>query len=145
MVAALVEKKAGIEHDLTAAYERVGPALKEKDTSINSWTLYELVRLAKRGGKADLANRIAAHIPDAELRSRATFDPDAVSKGSDLDVLSEFAGQKPPRRHALLELARRNTRSHGSSVVSKVVNSWDSELRPLGYTGIALGMLDSEK
>src|SRR5262249_45952713 len=125
--------------------ERVGASLDEKDTSVSSWTLYWLVRLGVRCGKSNLANHIAAHIADEELRSRATFDPDAIDKQSDLDVLAHVGSEKATCRHCLLELARRNTRVHGSSSVSKTIDGWELELRPLGYSGIALGMQDTEK
>jgi hypothetical protein len=147
LVAVLLEKKADIEMDLASAVDRIEPALKEKDTKATPWTLYRLAGLAVRAGKLDFASKVADLISDSDLRylakleiALATFD-----KKSDMDVLSHFAGQKPACRHALLELARRSTRSNGSSTVSNALNDWEPELRPLGYAGIALGMQDGEK
>jgi hypothetical protein len=147
LVAALVDKKADIEVDLAATIERLEPAMKEKDLSISPWNLYRLVRLAHQGGKLDLASKVADQIPDSELRGRAKLEIAlaGIDKQSDLQVLNSFAAQEPPCRHALLELARRSTRSGSSSAVSKAINSWKPDLRPLGYAGIALGMQDAEK
>jgi hypothetical protein len=147
LVDALVDKKADVEVDLKAAIEKVEPALKEKDSNISSWTLYHLVQLAVRGGQLNLATKVADQIPDLNLRGLARWEvaQAAVDKQSDLEILNHFANQEPPCRHALLELARRSTRSGSSSAVSKAVDSWKQEVRPLGYAGIALGMQDTEK
>ncbi len=147
LVSALVDKKADIQVDLGTASEHIQPALKEKDTSVSPWILDRLARLAVRGGKLDLASKVADQIPDAELRGRAKLEIAlaAGDKKSDLEVLNTFAGQEPPCRHALLEFARRSTRSDSSSAVSKAVKGWKPDLSPLGYAGIALGMQDAEK
>lgn len=147
LVTALVDKKADTEIDLAAAVVLVEPALKEKETSVTPWALYRLVRLAAHGGKLDSASKVADQIPDAELRERANLEIKltGLDKKSDTEVLNHLAGQEPPCRHALLELARRATRSDGSSSVSTAVKGWKQELRPLGYAGVALGMQDAEK
>jgi hypothetical protein len=147
LIAALVDKKADIEVDLTASVERLEPAMKEKDSGTSPWTLYRVVGLALQGGKLDLASRVADQIPEPELRGRAKLEIAlaGVDKQSDLEVLNHFAAQEPTCRHALLELARRSTRSGSSSAVSQTVNGWKPDLGPLGYAGIALGMQDREK
>jgi hypothetical protein len=147
LIDALVEKPGDIEQDLSAAVERVDPALKEKDSNLSPWTVYGLARLAMRGGKLELARQAAEQIQDAALRSRANSEIVLAGneKQSDVDVLNKLAGEKQPCRHGLLEVARRGTRSNGSSAVSKAVDGWEPELRPLGYAGIALGMQDTEK
>jgi hypothetical protein len=146
LIAALVEKNGDIEQDLSAAIERVSPALKEKDNNLSPWTVYGLVRLAVRGGKSNLARQTAEQIPDADLGSCANSEIVLAGneKQSDVDILNKLVGEKQPCRHGLLQFARRSTRSSGSSAVSRAVNGWEAELRPLGYAGIALGMQDSE-
>jgi hypothetical protein len=147
LISALVDKKADVEVDLAAAKERVEPALKEKDTSVSSWSLFRLVQLGARSGKLDIAGKIAGQIPDHEIRGWANlivWQPDHDKK-SDLEGLNSYAAEKPPCRHALLVLARHNTRSDGSSAVSKAIDGWEPQLSALGYAGIALGMQDSEK
>jgi hypothetical protein len=147
LISALVDKKADVQVDLDAAIERIEPAFIEKDTSVSSWTLYHLVQLCARGGKLDLAGKIAGQIPDSDLRGWANLEiwRAGVDKQTDLDVLNHNAGQKPPCRHALLDLARRLVQTEGSSTVSKAVESWEPELRPLGYAGVALGLQDRER
>jgi len=147
LISVLADKEAEVEVDLAAARDLVDPALKDKDTGVTSWTLYRLVQLGARGGKSDLASKIAEQIPDPDVRGWAEMDTwrPNMDKQSDLDVLSNYAGQKPPCRHLLLFLARRLTKSKGSSAVSKAVDGWEPELRPLGYAGVALGMQDAKK
>jgi hypothetical protein len=161
LVDALIDKNADIEVDLKAAVEKVEPVLKEKESNVSSWTLYHLVRLAVRGDKLVLAQKLADLIPDGSLRNLAKLEyiqtgvdnvvatpPGALvySKDFNMDALEYFINQDPPCRHALLESARRGTRTSGSSTVSESVQRWGKpELRPLGYAGIALGMQDAEK
>jgi hypothetical protein len=147
LIAALVEKKADIGVDLAAAIERVEPALKEKDTNVSHWTLYRLVQLGARGGKPDQVAKVVPFIPDAELRGLADLEITLATLPSHSpdEMWNDLATHKPPCRHALLVLARHNTRFGSSSFVSKAVNSWEPELRPLGYAGIALGMQDAER
>lgn len=147
LIAALVEKQGDIGQDLSAAVERIDPAMKEKDSTLSPWTVYGLFRLAMHSGKSELAHQAAEQIPDAGLRSCANSEIvlAVIDKQSDVDVLNKLAGEKQPCRHGLLELARRSTRSDGNSAVSKAVDGWESDLRPLGYAGIALGMQDTEK
>jgi hypothetical protein len=146
LIAVLVEKKADIEVDLAAAIERVEPALKEKEANLSPWALYRLVQLGARGGKPNEVTKVVSLIPDAELRSRADLEIilATLPNGPD-EMWNDLAGRKPPCRHGLLLLSRHNTRAGSSSAVSKAVNGWEPELRPLGYAGIALGMQDSEK
>jgi hypothetical protein len=143
----LVDKKADIDMDLSAAAERVESALKEKEANLSPWTLYHLVQLGGHGGKPNLVTRVVGLIPDAELRRLADLEVTQAMLGDspETEKLNHFATQKPPCRHALVVLSRHNTRSGSSSSVSKAVESWEAELRPLGYAGIALGMQDAEK
>lgn len=147
LISALMDKKEDVDVDLVAAVERVEPALKEKETTVTPWPLYRLVHLALRGGKSDSASKVGDQIPDAELRERAKSEIALVSvdKRSDMEVLNQFAGQQPPCRHALLELARHDTKSEGSSTVLAAIKNWKQELQPLGHAGVALGMQDTEK
>jgi hypothetical protein len=147
LVDALVDKKADIEVDLKAAIERVEPALKEKEANVSPWMLYRLVQLGARGGKADQVSKVTGLIPDPELRNRADLEIALATLPSSNpdEKLNDLAGHKPPCRHGLLVLARHNTRYGSSSTVSKTVEAWEPDLRPLGFAGIALGMQDSEK
>ena len=147
VLAALVEKKADIENDLSLAIERVELALKEKDSNVSPWTLYHLVQLGARGGKPNMVSKMVHHIPDAELRGLADLEITLtiLPNGPDTEGLNRLAAEKPACRHALLLLSRHNARYGSSSTVSKAIDGWEQELRPLGYAGIALGMQDSEK
>jgi hypothetical protein len=147
LIAALVEKRADIGVDLVAAIERADPALKEKDANVSPWTLYRLVQLGARGGNPDQVAKIVPLISDADLRCRADLEIilATLQPHSTDEKWNELAAGKPPCRHALLVLSRHNTRYGSSSAVSKAVNNWEPELRPLGFAGIALGMQDAEK
>src|SRR6266849_2413823 len=147
LIAVLVEKKADIENDLSLAIERVELALKEKDSNVSPWTLYRLVQLGARGGKPNMVSKMVPHIPDAELRGLADLEITLTTlpNGPDTEGLNRLAAEKPACRHALLLLSRHNARYGSSSTVSKAIDGWEQELRPLGYAGIALGMQDAEK
>jgi hypothetical protein len=149
LIDAMVEKKGEVDLDLGLAMERVEHALNEKDTGVSSWTLYHLVQLGVRAGKADEVAKfeMVRLIPDADLRSRSNLEiiMATYAYGPATEALNHLAAQKPPCRHALLVLSRQNARYGSSSAVSKAVDGWEQELRPLGYAGIALGLQDTEK
>jgi len=148
---ALVDKKADIEVDLKAALERVGPALKEKEAGVSSWTLYHLVQLAVRAGKGrQVGDMIKLEIPDPDLRGRAELEMVSAELdplgGSTKCLNDQHSETRPFCRHAVLVYSRQIARYGSSSGILKDIDRWwKPELKPLGYAGVALGMQDPEK
>jgi hypothetical protein len=147
LISALVDKKADIDVDFTKAEGLAEPALKEKDSTVTPWTLYQLVSLGVRGGKVA---GIAYLFPEDELRGRAELEITFANfKHPDIDEkeLSGELGKERPCRHAILVFTRHINRYGGKNwALPKDIDTWwKPELKPLGYAGVALGMQDREK
>lgn len=112
------------------------------------WLALRTVDLGLQAGLRDAVQPVAERIADPALRGRAKLlllrdqltNPAPNDKVDD-SLLEPFK-QTTPLSEAMAreQLARHLTHTRGSA--SSAVDRWDEPVRPFGYLGVALGMLD---
>jgi hypothetical protein len=109
--------------------------------------LLRLAELAAKAGKPDLIGAFAAASPDPGMQSliklvafQAKLDAAPKEKADDAEI--KDIGDPKSFAYALAyeRLARHNAANDRN--FAKSVKQWDERVRPLGYAGVALGLLE---
>jgi hypothetical protein len=127
-------------------------SLVEGERKGNPVSPWQLVRLARAGVKAGLADRVqtvARLVPDAAARGRMQLEvlrsrlADSKQRADDA-WMQIVDAHTPAHPEALQMLARHNAHHGAAAEMQKAIEEWDDKLKPLGYLGVALGLQDRD-
>jgi hypothetical protein len=139
------DQAAAVRPELEEAFSLVEGELKSK--AVPPW---QLVRLARAGVKAGLAERVQAAarvVADPGPRGRMQLEVlrgrlEANKDRTDDSWMQIVDAKTPAYPNALELLARHNARYGAGAAMQKAVESWEEKLQPFGYLGLALGLQD---
>jgi hypothetical protein len=142
------DQAAAVRPDLESALNLVGTELKGQ--SVSPWQLVRLARAGVKAGLADRVQEVARLVPDAAARGRMQLQ---VLRGrlADSQQRDDDAGMKivdvntPAHPEALEMLARHDARLGAAADMQKVIEGWEDKLKPFGYLGVALGLQDRDQ